>query len=82
MEVSSKTIKLIVWLTILISGLHAGTTGKLVGTITDKSNGDALIGVNVELAEAAMGAATDFEGYYLINNIPPGTYTVRATYFS
>jgi outer membrane receptor protein involved in Fe transport len=80
MEVSSKTIKLIVWLTILISGLHAGTTGKLVGTITDKSNGDALIGVNVELAEAAMGAATDFEGYYLINNIPPGTYTVRATY--
>jgi outer membrane receptor protein involved in Fe transport len=55
----------------------ANTTGKLSGKITDKNSGDPLIGVNVVLQGTAMGSATDFEGYFVIINIPPGTYDLR-----
>ena len=33
-------------------------------------------GVNVVLEGTTLGAATDVNGYYVITNIPPGTYTV------
>lgn len=63
-----------------VNGLIAGTTGKLVGLVTDKATGDPLAGVNIQLLTTAMGGASDIDGYYLVNNIPPGTYTIRATY--
>lgn len=54
-----------------------GTTGKLSGRVTDAENRDALPGVNVIIDGTTMGAATDPNGIYIINNIPPGTYTVN-----
>ncbi len=54
----------------------AGTTGKLAGKITDAQTGEPLVGVNVLIQGTYLGAATDLEGYYYINNIPPGDYTV------
>jgi hypothetical protein len=54
----------------------AGTTGKIQGTVKDKKTGEALIGVNVVLKGTHQGAATDWEGYYFITNIPPGKYTL------
>ena len=55
----------------------AGTTGKIVGVVTDASNGQPLAGVNVIVEGTTMGAATNTEGYYIILNIPPGLYTLR-----
>ncbi|MFC2088601.1 carboxypeptidase-like regulatory domain-containing protein [Calditrichota bacterium] len=60
--------------------LFGGTTGKLVGTVIDKSNQEFLVGVNIEIPDLKIGAATDYDGYYIINNIPPGNYTIKATY--
>jgi len=57
----------------------AGTTGKIAGIVTDAQTGDPLPGVNVILEGTTMGAATDAEGYYVILNVPPGTYTVMAS---
>ena len=65
-----------------INGLYAGTTGKLVGRVTDASTGEGLAGVNVYLENTPYGAATDVEGNYLIIGIPPGTYTLVASYVS
>ena len=56
--------------------LHAGQTGKLSGTVLDSETGEPVIGANVIVQGTYLGAAADFEGYYYINNIPPGTYTV------
>ncbi len=56
-----------------------GTTGKISGRITDKTTGEPLPFVNVIVMGSSMGAATDLEGYYTINNIPPGSYTVKAS---
>ena len=58
--------------------LYGGSTGKISGKVTDGVTGEALIGVNVVLAEmTGVGAATDINGEYVILNVPPGTYTIK-----
>ncbi len=59
---------------------YAGTTGKLSGSVTDASTGEALIGANVIIEGTDFGAATDLNGNYFILNIPPGDYSVRFSY--
>ncbi|MEJ2048809.1 MAG: TonB-dependent receptor [Calditrichota bacterium] len=55
-------------------------TGKIEGVVTDAETGDPLIGVNVVLVNTLLGATTDPDGYYLILNIPAGTYEVEYSY--
>ena len=44
----------------------------------EKETGDPLPGANVILLETIMGTAVDENGYFLILNVPSGTYTVSA----
>jgi len=46
------------------------------GFVYDASNGEALIGTNVYLADTQIGSSTNNSGYYVIPNIPVGTYTL------
>lgn len=64
---------------LIFSAVWAGTTGKLVGVVID-NNGEALVGVNIEIVNSGLGAASGSDGFYLINNIQPGEYTIRASY--
>ncbi len=57
--------------------LFAGQTGKIAGHVTDKATGEPLIGANVIIEGTFLGGAADVNGYYYINNIPPGTYTIK-----
>ncbi len=50
------------------------------GTITDVRTGDQLMGANVMLDGTILGTASDENGFYLISNIPIGTYTLRAMF--
>jgi len=59
--------------------LLAGTTGKIVGKVTDAESGQVLVGVNVILEGTDMGAATDLNGSYLVLHVPPGTYVLKAS---
>ena len=73
-----KTLHAIVLLVVLSIGqLAAGT---LKGKVTDADNGDALIGANVTIEGTTMGAATDMNGEYTVENVPAGTYTVIVAY--
>ncbi len=65
-------------LIICISWLDAGTTGKISGKVTDQETGDPLAGVNVILEGTNQGAATNSDGYYVILNVSPGAYTLKA----
>lgn len=56
-----------------------GTTGKIAGRVTDRETGEPLFGVNVIVEGTTLGAATDFEGYYTILNVPPGIHNVKAS---
>lgn len=60
----------------LISLVYAGTTGKIAGKVTDAATGEPLPGINIIVEGTSLGAATDLDGNYVINNIPPGKYNV------
>ncbi len=66
-------------LTILLQIGFASTTGKITGRILNAATGEPLIGVNVIVEGSSLGAAADLDGYYMILNIRPGIYTLRAT---
>ena len=59
--------------------LRAGVTGKLSGFIRDAGSEEPLVGANVIIVGTTLGAATDASGFYFINNVPPGVYSVRVT---
>jgi len=61
-----------------------GTTGTIRGKVTNQATGDPLAAVNVFVIEidgtvTTMGAFTNSEGDYVIINVPPGRYILRAT---
>ncbi len=68
------------WLFISIGNVQAGTTGKIVGKVTDAATGEAIVGANVQLVGTYLGAATDGDGTFLILQIPPGTYTLEVSF--
>ncbi len=57
----------------------AGNTGKISGVVKDAKTGEALIGASVMIDGTSYGAATNFDGYYVILNIPPGKYTLSSS---
>ncbi|GBD94637.1 TonB dependent receptor [bacterium BMS3Abin05] len=75
-----KILAVLMGLMLLPTGLFAGLTGKITGYVTDKGTGQPLPGVNVIVKGTLMGAATDSKGFYIIMNIPVGTYTVKANF--
>lgn len=60
--------------------VSSAQTGKIAGTVTDASSGETIPGVNVSIEGTTQGAVTDADGYYVILNVRPGTYDVRASF--
>jgi outer membrane receptor protein involved in Fe transport len=54
----------------------AGTTGRLSGHIVDAAK-QPLIGVNIAIPAARLGALSNEDGSYSVLNVPAGTYDVR-----
>ena len=54
-------------------------TGKIAGQVTD-ATGSPLPGVNLFIEATAQGSVTDLDGYYVILNLTPGTYSLRASF--
>ena len=50
------------------------------GTVTDSRSKGPLMGANIMLYGTMLGAASDENGYYIIKNIPIGTYNLRAMF--
>ncbi|MGE5410271.1 MAG: carboxypeptidase-like regulatory domain-containing protein [Clostridiales bacterium] len=64
---------------LLCSASIFAQTGKIAGVVKDAKTGELLMGVNVVVEDTKAGAATNMDGYYAILNIPPGTYTLKAS---
>ncbi len=71
----------------LLAGLFAATPtsaapqksyGKISGKLIDAATGDPLIGANVIIEGLPLGGASDQEGVFLIDKVPPGEYTLAA----
>ena len=72
-----------------VSSLYA-SNGKIAGRIFDRETEEFLPGANIYITgvwkagkelptETILGASSDVEGYFVILNVSPGTYTVEAS---
>ncbi|WP_292267969.1 TonB-dependent receptor [Butyricimonas sp.] len=52
----------------------------LKGKVVDAKTGKALAGANVRLVGTSIGIATNNKGEFILEKIPDGTYTLRASY--
>ena len=64
-----------------IGVLSAQTKGGVRGTILDKATGNPLAFATVQLKGTAYGASTNETGFYSINEVPAGEYTMVVKYF-
>lgn len=67
-----------VFLILGISGA-AFAQSAIRGTVTEQGSGEPIIGANLILMGTSQGNATDLNGEYVINNVEPGTYTIRVS---
>ena len=65
---------------VIVLQLWSGTTGKIAGTLIDRSSGESLIGANVVVIGSSLGSVTDINGQFTILYVPPGTYNVQITF--
>ena len=70
------SLKRILFLAVFIPIIAHGQA-TLKGTVTDASNNDALIGVNVTIQGTSLGAATDMDGKFLIFGIPERSLEIK-----
>jgi hypothetical protein len=65
------------------SAYPQGSTGRILGSVTDQSGGN-VAGATLTITDVARGVSqtltTDSDGEYVASNLVPGTYTVRAEY--
>ncbi len=59
--------------------LYAQNT-RMAGTVVVEGTELPLIGANIVVVDANLGASTDAQGFFLIGNVPAGTYEVEAYY--
>ena len=55
-------------------------TGKVAGTVTDATTGEALPGAAVQLLGTTLGTATNLDGNYYIIGVPVGATDVQASF--
>ncbi|WP_282085520.1 TonB-dependent receptor [Aquimarina algiphila] len=66
-------------LTVLISGDLLAQNGFVKGTVTDE-NGIFMPGASVRIAAINKATVSDFNGKFILVNIPKGSYTLKVEY--
>jgi len=56
-----------------------GQTGKIKGFVKDGETGEGLPSVSIFIRGLNIGAAADLDGNYLMLNVPPGKYEIKAS---
>lgn len=76
----NKKISLIIVLLLVVCTLQAQDKKYTIsGILTDKANGETLIGATIYVSEIKSGAVTNVYGFYSLN-LPKGTYHLTISY--
>ncbi len=80
-SLNSKISRMVVMFLLIFTGLNAqNKTAIIDGIVMDSNTNEALSGANVWLNGTVLGSATNKNGEFLILNVPPGNYVLRASY--
>lgn len=60
--------------------VYAQNTATVTGTVKDKESEFGLPGANIYIIGTNKGARTSSDGSYIIKNVEPGTYKIRASF--
>ena len=63
----------------LTSNLLAQEKGGISGKIVDKMNQQPVIGAVIEVVGAGLKSGSDDNGYYYLETVPTGRYSLRFT---
>jgi hypothetical protein len=74
-----KLLLFFLFTTIILSIPVFSQTGKINGIVRDAQTGKPLIGANILIEGTTTGAATNIDGFYVITNVSPGTFSLRAS---
>lgn len=75
-----KQTRLLFSLLMLFIGFHSAAAVPIRGFITDVTNGEPLPMANVWLEGTDRGTVANKDGYFVINNLSPGTYALQVSY--
>lgn len=78
-----KTILVLLMIFLIVGNIEtivAQTSGGITGKVTDKATQEALFGANVMIKGTSLGGATDFDGTFLIRNVPVGKQILEVSY--
>lgn len=72
----------LVFISLIMLGnpLHAQGNGRITGQISDANSGAYLPGANVVIEGTLLGAASDRQGKFAIENVPAGKHVLVVTY--
>jgi hypothetical protein len=75
-------VKIIIYIIVVLicASFALAQTGNISGFVFDDTNGESLIGANIYLQNTAFGSVTNTAGYFIISDLPAGTYTVVSNY--
>ena len=74
-----RTLIICACMSLLSAASFAQTTGKITGIVTDSKTGEELVGVTVVVEGTSLGASSNLNGYYVILNLSPGAYVLKAS---
>ncbi len=77
---NTRFIIALVMLTLFSTAMADSYTQTVKGRITDHQTESGLVGANVVITGTDMGAATDKDGDFCIENVPVGRYTIKVMY--
>lgn len=63
-----------------LNPVHGQTEQTISGFVTDETNGESLIGVNVFIRDTRIGSTTNKSGYYILHRVPRGPITLVVSY--
>ena len=71
---------LVIFLSLGLFSLNAQNNGRLTGRVIDNQSLLPLEGATVIINQTTFGVITDSEGYFTINDVPPQTYNIEASF--
>lgn len=71
---------LLLMLVMVTTSVAFGQTATVKGIVRDKTNGETLPGANVLVKGTLIGASTDFDGKFSLQNIPAGNAEIEVSF--
>jgi outer membrane receptor protein involved in Fe transport len=72
----------LILLLLIIGSFIKAQTGRLSGTVLDAKTGETLPGATVLIEGTTKGSSVDFDGKFVLNNVPIGKVNVVISYIS